>query len=172
MSVFKLIDEKFIEIKIKEIAESIYKEFQDEQFLILSILNGSFIFTADIAREFSKFSTNFEIYFLRAKSYDNTKSTGNLTLFDKIPSLKGKNVLILDDIYDSGLTLKSIYNEIKNMNPNLLKTAVFLIKEVEREFQLPIDFHCFTIPNKFVVGYGLDYNEKYRGLPYVGYIEE
>lgn len=172
MSVIKLIDEKSIEIKIQEIAKSIYNEFKNEQFVILSVLNGSFIFTADIAREISKFSTDFEVYFIRAKSYENTESTGNLNLYDKIPSIEGKNVLIVDDIYDSGLTLKSIYNEIKNMKPKFLKIAVFLIKGVERKFDLDIDFYCFEIPDKFVVGYGLDYNGKYRGLPFVGYIEE
>ncbi len=172
MKIRKLIDKKSISIKISELAKKIYIDFKNQSFIILSILNGSFIFTADLARALSEFTDNFQVNFVRLKSYENFNSSGKIMWNDSLPNIKGKNVLILDDIFDTGLTLKTFCKAVKEQEPDIVKTAVLLIKDGATANGVTIDYHCFKIPDKFVVGYGLDFNEKYRGLPYIGVLEQ
>jgi len=171
LKIKKLIEDKSISVKIREMAAEINSYFKDSCFTLLSILNGSFIFTSDLARELSKYTLNFDIKFIRLKSYAGKKSTGKIDWIDFENNLKNKNILVVDDIFDSGLTLQELYGKLKK-NGNNVKTAVLLIKETERSVNIEPDFYGFKIPDKFVVGYGLDYNEQYRGLPYIGYIPE
>ncbi len=172
MKIRKLIDKKSISIKISKLAKKIYIDFKNQSFIILSILNGSFIFTADLSRALSEYTNNFQVCFIRLKSYDNFNSTGKVLWNDSLPDIKGKNLLIIDDIFDTGLTLKTFCNSVREQQPEIVKTAVLLIKEKSEVDEIAIDYHCFKIPDKFVVGYGLDYNEQYRGLPYIGVLEQ
>ncbi len=171
MNIKILIDEKEIKKRLKSLAKEIFKEFGNEHFTILALLNGSFIFLADFSRELSKLTTNFDILFLKLKSYSGKESTGKVKFYDTIPDVKDKNILIIDDIFDTGLTLKSLQNLIIKQRPKKNKLMVLLDKNVNRKIDLNIDYVGFNIPDKFVVGYGLDYNEKYRGLPYIGVVE-
>ncbi len=170
MYIKHFISEQQIKNRVREIAANISKN--NKKIIIISVLKGSFIFAADLIRELSKNNINFEIYFLKAKSYFGKASTGKIKIEGNISFIKEKNVLILEDIYDTGLTLKKIYEKIKGNNPKQIEIAVLLWKEKSRKFDLPINYIGFKIPDKFVVGYGLDYNEKFRGLPYIGVIEE
>ncbi len=122
-------------------------------------------------RELTIIGVNSEIYFLDVKSYNGLNSTGNVKITGNLDFVRNKNIIIVEDIYDSGLTLKKLYNEIKKYNPKSIEICVLLYKEKTREKTLDLDYIGFKIPDKFVVGYGLDYNEKYRGLPYIGVIE-
>ncbi len=166
-----LLSEKDIEKRISELASTISKDYQNKQLLLISILKGSFIFLADLCRNLSKFNTNIEIDFIKVKSYSGQKSTGKLTLLDKLPNVAGKDVLIVEDIFDTGLTLYEIYNLLLQQKPASLNVATFIVKKVDRNFSVPIKYYGFEVENLFVVGYGLDFNEKYRCLPYVAYIE-
>ena len=171
MIVKKLITKKEINDKIQKLSENIFKEFGNEYFIILSVLNGSFVFVSDLSRELSKYTVNFEIHFIRLKSYSGKKSSGMVKWYDDLPDIKGKNLLIVEDILDSGLTLNELYHKIQIQKPLKCKIAVLLEKNIRRVDNIKADFIGFSVDDKFVVGYGLDYNEKYRGLPYIGYID-
>jgi hypoxanthine phosphoribosyltransferase len=157
--------------KVSEIAEKISEDYNGKSILLLCVLKGSFIFFADLVRYLSKYDLNVEIEFIRVKSYCGTSSTGKLEFMEQIPEIKGKNVLIVEDIYDTGLTLYKIFETLSKQSPLTLSIASFLIKKQNRKFIVPIRYYGFDIDNFFVVGYGLDYNEKYRELPYIAVID-
>jgi len=165
-----LISEKRIKNRIRRLAEKISKDYKNKKLALIIILKGAFIFSADLVR-FLKLKP--EIYFLKAKSYFKNKSSGKVKIYSFFDSksLKNKNLLILEDIFDTGLTLKSIIKYLKKFKPKDIKIFCLLDKKVEKkEKNIKIDYLGFKIENKFVVGYGLDYNEKYRNLSYIGYL--
>ena len=172
MKILEFISEYEIKNKVKEIANKIKLRNSNSEIIILSILKGSFIFTADIVRELYKIEVKPVIHFLNVKSYEGFNSTGKVKIYDNLSFVNKKNVLIVEDILDTGLTLKRLYEEILKNNPKSIEICVLLYKKKNRKFNLPINYIGFKIPDKFVVGYGLDYNEKFRGLPYIGVIEE
>ncbi len=172
MKILEFISEYEIGNKVREIANKIKLKNSNSEIIILSILKGSFIFTADLVRELFKINIKPEIHFLNAKSYDGFNSTGKVKINDNLSFVSGKHVIIVEDILDTGLTLKKLYEEVLKNNPESVEICVLLYKQRSRNFNIPIDYIGFKIPDKFVVGYGLDYNEKYRGLPYIGVIEK
>ncbi len=156
-----------IDERVLQLGEQLTSDYQGEDILYLTILNGSFIFSADLIRCIQ--NDDIEVRFLRAKSYVGTQSTGDVK---SIPiesiDFAGKNVLIVEDIVDTGRTLSVLKQQILRENPKSLKIVTFLDKPARRVVELKPDYIGFEIPDKFAVGYGLDSDEKYRQLPYVG----
>ena len=163
-----LIDEKTLQAKVKEIAEQLVKEYKGKELTFICILKGS-IFTVDLARYIP---SEIKIDFVRVSSYKGENSSGEIKMkLDLKGSIQGKDVIVIEDIIDTGRTLKYLKEYLKLKKPNSLKICTLLDKKERRVCDMEADYVGFTIPDKFVVGYGLDYDEKYRNLPYVGYID-
>lgn len=156
-----LIDRERIEERIKDVAEAIEKNYRDEELTIVMIMKGALLLVADLVRHLSMRN---EIEFIQCKSYDGFHR-GEVTVMghDKV-DCKDKNILIVDDIFDSGATLKTAHAKLQEQGPKTLKTLVLLEKNIKRETSFTPDYTLFTIEDHFVVGYGLDYKEYYRGL--------
>ncbi len=165
-----LIPEKEIQNKIKTLANNIEKVFpKEEDIYVICVLKGSVMFCTDLVKYFSH---NIQMEFIRISSYgNNVKSSGNLEAVDlTLPNLEGKNVLIVEDIIDTGLTAKFLIDlfNIKH-HPKKLVFVSLLNKKCARQVNIEPDFYGFEIDDKFVVGYGLDYKGYFRNLPYIGY---
>ncbi|NGX32555.1 MAG: Hypoxanthine phosphoribosyltransferase [Candidatus Anoxychlamydiales bacterium] len=160
-----MISQEDIKSKIVQLAETIDDEYKDKEIVFLMIMKGAFIFTSDLVREIK---TPFSIEAIKCSSYGlRGKERGELTIqgLEKV-DLKSKHVIVVDDIYDSGKTLSSVMKEVAKQNPASLKSLILLVKNTERRLKnidLP-DYSLFEIEDKFVVGYGLDYKEYFRGL--------
>ncbi len=151
--------------KIKELAEKIDEDFNNESLVFIGTLKGAFIFLSDLLRHIK--NPHIQIDFVRVKSYGmSDTSSENITLTKDIEiPLEGKNVIIVEDIVDTGLTLKYLYEHIKKFNPKNLKICALIDKKERKKFNIPIDYVGFEIEKGFLVGYGLDFAEKYRHLP-------
>ncbi len=148
--------------KVQGIAETINKEYQGRRPLFIAILNGSFIFAADL---FKYLTIDTEISFIKLASYKGMKSTGHvITSIGLDADLFGKDVIILEDIVDTGKTLYNFLPKLKDHHPASLKIAALLHKPEATQFPLTIDYTGFSIPDKFVIGYGLDYDGLGRNL--------
>ncbi len=164
----KIISKSEIKRKIKEIAKEIESDFAGKEIIMVGILKGSFIFLSDLIREIS---LPVECDFIKVSSYKG-KEKGKLKIeFLNSLSLKGKNVIIVEDIVDTGGTLNEIVKRIKKEKAAVVKTCALIVKKEKIKCKLKIDYSGFKIPDKFVVGYGLDFEEKYRNLNYIGYIK-
>lgn len=142
--------------KVKELAEVINREYKGRRPLFISILNGSFMFSADL---FKFISIDAEICFIKLASYKGTRSSGQIiTAIGLDTDLKDRDIIIVEDIIDTGKTLNQFLPQVFNQRPSSLKIAVLLHKPQAIVYPVTIDYTCFTIPDKFVVGYGLDYN--------------
>jgi len=168
-----LITENEIRERVKKLVEEITSDFGCKETTIVAALKGSFVFLADIIREFHRQGSNLLVEFIDVSSYGGaTVSQGNPLLREfKRPSVCGRNVLLVDDILDTGRTLSKCKTILENEHPRVLKTCVFLVKNVKRVVDITPDYFGFTIEDKFVVGYGLDYNGKFRELPYITEID-
>lgn len=165
-----LIDEKKVQEGVLKTAEEINNAFpQDEVLHIICVLKGSIMFFVDLIKHL-KMPTQLE--FIRLSSYgDDDKSSGRVKSIDmNLPILEGKNILIVEDIVDTGYTAQFLTNILKTeQRPKKLKFAAFLNKECARKVDFEPDFYSYVVDDKFLVGYGLDYKGFYRNLPYVGY---
>ena len=163
-----LIPEEKIQKRVKELAVEISKFYEGRVPLLVSILKGSFIFAADLVRHLT---IRYRVDFLATSSYGMfTKHSGVVKMLkDLDTTIEREDVLLVEDVVDSGLTLKYICDMLSLRRPASLNIAVLLDKEIPRDFDLPIKFVGFKIPNRFLVGYGLDWRDMYRGIPYVGY---
>lgn len=159
----KYISELEIAERVSELAEEISENYANDEVLILSVLNGAFIFTADLIRNLQ---CDYQLVFVFANSYDGMESSGEVktcyTFGRKL--LQGKRVLILEDIIDTGNTLKYLLSEIHQQKPQGIEIASLLLKPDAYKLDKKIRFVGFNIPNDFVVGYGMDYNESGRNL--------
>jgi len=164
-----LISEKQLKKKVSDLGVILTEYYKNKTPLFISISNGAMIFTADLIRHV-ELPLNLDS--VKAHSYSGTKSTGkvNFTLSLKF-DIKNRDVIIIDDILDSGLTMQKLSEQLSLLSPASLKTCVLLDKPEARKNNLEADFVCFTIPNTFIVGYGLDYNELFRNLPYIAELE-
>lgn len=166
-----LIDEEKLNKRIEELAIQISNDYKGEDIVLVCILKGAVYFAVDLSKKI----TNSEVVldFMKVSSYgSSTQSSGKVELkVDLSSDIEGKNVIIVEDILDTGYTLDYLYNYLKSKNPRTLKICVLLDKKERREKDIKVDYAGFEIENKFIVGYGLDYDEKYRNLPYIGYIE-
>ncbi len=164
-----LISESKIEKRINELAKEINKEYEGKELILLGILKGSIVFMVELAKKL-KMKVKFD--FMEVSSYEGTESTGNLKIKKALKEdIEGKDVLIIEDIIDTGRTLKELKKYLEAKNPNSVKIATLLSKPSRRVVEIEADYMGFEVEDKFVVGYGLDYNQKYRNLPYIGYIE-
>ena len=166
-----LVDEKTLDARLCEIADEINRDFSGEKVIIVGVLKGSFMFMSDLLK---KINLDTEIYFLKAESYGkSTESLGAVKITKDIErDIKGENVIVVEDIIDSGFTMREVFKLLAERNPKSLKLCSCLSKPERRECEIKIDYLGFEVPDKFVIGYGLDYAEKYRNLPYIGYIEQ
>jgi len=150
------LSEQIIQEKISELAIQLNKDYEGKRPLFLSILNGSFLFTADL---FKQITIEAEVCFIKLASYKGTSSTGNvITAIGLDINIKDRHIVILEDIIDTGKTLHHYLPQLDNMQPASVKIAVLLNKKAALQFPVNIDYACIDIPNKFVVGYGLDYD--------------
>lgn len=166
-----LISEQQLKDKIQELADQVYQEYADKNPIFIGVLKGVVVFYADFIRAFK---APCQLDFMWISSYVGTESTGKMLVRqDLTADLKGRHVVILEDIYDTGNSLSFVYNHILSKEPASLKVCTLLDKPEGRKpgITLKADYTGFVIPNAFVVGYGLDYNEKYRNLPYVGILK-
>lgn len=165
-----LISEQEIQNKVSEIAETIMKEYKGKEITLICILKGSAFFTVDLAR---KIKGDVKIEFIRVSSYEGENTSGQVELkLDLKESIEGKDVIIVEDIIDTGRTLSYLIHYLKGRKPNSLKLCTLLDKKERRTVEIAVDYVGFEIPNKFIVGYGLDCDEKYRNLPYIAYFED
>jgi hypoxanthine phosphoribosyltransferase len=166
-----LLTKEQIANRVRELAEQISAEYAGRELLVIGVLKGSWIFLADLVRLITVPVT---VDFMMASSYGaGTNSSGEVKIvLDLKAPVEGRDVLVVDDILDSGLTLKHIIGNLKLRRPRSLKIAVLMDKPDRRRTDIGVDYVGFKIPNKFVVGYGVDFAERFRNLPYVGYIKE
>ena len=166
-----LISEKEIENRILEIADRINKDYEGEELTLICVLKGGVMFMCDLAK---RLNLNVRHDFMSVSSYGSeTKSSGVVKIIkDLDDSIDGKNVLVVEDIIDSGNTLSYIMDILKKRGPKSIKLCTLLDKPSRREKKdVFVDYVCFEIEDKFVVGYGLDYDQRYRNLPYIGVME-
>ena len=166
-----LIKREEIEKKIEEIAREIKREYRDKNPLLVGVLKGSFIFLSDLVR---KLDFPLEVDFVEVSSYGKgTTSSGNIKVKKGVrENIRGRHVIIVEDIVDTGLTTSHLIKSLLRKKPASLKLCALLSKPERRKVPVKIDFLGFEVPDKFVVGYGLDLGEKYRNLPDIRVIEE
>ena len=150
------LSEKEIQEKITALAEQLNKDYAGKRPIFLSILNGSFLFTADL---FKQITIEAEVCFIKLASYKGMSSSGNvITAISLEANVSGRDIIILEDIIDTGKTLHHYLPQLISSSPASVKVAVLLNKKEALQFPVQVDYSCFEIPNKFVVGYGLDYD--------------
>jgi hypoxanthine phosphoribosyltransferase len=160
-----------IKQRVKEIAEEIENDLVNEEIVLIVVLKGSFVFAADLIREMK---SDIKVDFISVSSYsDQTETTGKVKLIkDLDANITNRNVVVVEDIIDSGLTLHFLRDHLKMHKPKEIKICTLLDKPERRRVDLPVDYVGFVIPDEFIVGYGIDYAQKYRNLPYIATVEE
>ena len=166
-----LISKARIQARVKQMARKISADYRGNDPVLVGVLRGSFVFMADLLREIS---IPVEVDFIAVASYGNgTRSGGVVRLNQDLSSaITGRHVILVEDIVDSGLTLSYLLKNLKTRRPASIEVCTLLDKEDRRKIKVPVKYKGFKIPDKFVVGYGLDHKQRYRNLPYVSWIEE
>lgn len=166
-----LVTEEELKAKVADLGAQISRDYAGKNLLLVSILKGAVVFMADLMRAVS---IPCSIDFMVVSSYGgtNTQTTGLVKIVKDLDAdLTGKDVLIVEDILDTGVTLSNLVPMLKMRNPSSVKICAILDKPTRRKADIQPDYEGFQVPDEFVVGYGLDYNEKYRNLPYVGVLK-
>ena len=165
-----LISEADLQKRVAELGEQISRDYAGKAPLLVSVLRGSFIFMADLTRHIQPFC---QVDFMAVSSYGaGTVSSGQVNIVkDLTDSIEGKDIIVIEDILDSGNTLSYLFQLLKARNPASLKLCALLDKPSRRTKPIQADYVGFTVPDEFVVGYGLDYDELYRNLPYIGVLK-
>ena len=165
-----LISEEEISSKVQELADKINNEFAEKNPIVISILKGAFVFMSDLIK---RIEVPITIDFMAVSSYGGgTSSSGNVKIVKDIgQDISGKHIIIAEDILDSGRTLSRVIEILKERNPASITLYTLLDKPDRRVVDIKADYTCFTVPDEFVIGYGLDYNEYYRNLPYIGVLK-
>lgn len=172
MDLLSLYSKEQIQVEIKRLATEIQNDYNNmEEVVFIGLLNGCFIFLADLIRNID---LPVKVDFMSVSSYGNeTTSSGKINIIKDIKfDIKDKHIILVDDIIDTGLTLSYIKNYISKYNPASIKTCCLLNKEENRTSDIKLDYCGFICEDKFVIGYGMDCAEKYRNLPYIGYIPQ
>ena len=165
-----LINESRLDGRLEELAKQIEKDYDGKEILFLGVLKGSAVFMVELAK---KIKNNVEFEFIEISSYEGTESTNKIKINKDITGkIEGKDVIIIEDIIDTGRTLSYLVEYLKKQKIKSLKIATLLSKPSRRVIELDVDYIGFKIDDVFVIGYGLDYNQKYRNLSYIGYIED
>lgn len=164
-----LISQIELEKAVQEIGAKISADYAGEEPVFVGVLKGSFIFMADLMRHVT---VNCNMDFMAVSSYSGTTSTGAVKINkDLNEDIEGKHVIIVEDILDSGVTLNYLKGYLEGRNPASIKICTLMDKPARRKAPVYADYSCFEVPDAFVVGYGLDYNERYRNLPYIGVLK-
>ena len=164
-----LISEEEIQKKVSEMGKKISDDFRDKDPLFVGVLKGCFIFMADLMRYVD---IRCSMDFMAVSSYSGTSSTGAVKINkDLSEDIEGRHIIIVEDILDSGVTLNYLKNFLMVRRPASISIATLMDKPARRKADVYADYSCFEIPDAFVVGYGLDYNERYRNLPYIGVLK-
>ena len=164
-----LISEEEIQKKVSEMGKKISDDFRDKDPLFVGVLKGCFIFMADLMRYVD---IRCSMDFMAVSSYSGTSSTGAVKINkDLSEDIEGRHVIIVEDILDSGVTLSYLKQYLMVRRPSSISIATLMDKPARRKADIYADYSCFEIPDAFVVGYGLDYNERYRNLPYIGVLK-
>ena len=169
-AIHEYLSEEKVAKRITEMGAEISAVYGDEPVCLICILKGSVFFTVELAK---RITSPVELEFMCVSSYGSgTKSSGVVKISKDLDvSIEGKNVIVIEDIIDSGCTLSYLLENLKLRNPKTLRLCTLLDKPERRVVDVHVDYVGFEIPDEFVVGYGLDYDQKYRNLPYVGYVE-
>ena len=159
-----------IAARVRELGAQITKDYEGRRLVLVSVLKGSFIFTADLCRAID---TQLRIEFLGVRSYGEGTSTSGVVQItqDLSKPIEGEDVLIVEDIVDTGLTIAHLLELFRTRHPASIKVCSLLHKPARTKIEVPIDYLGFTIEDRFVVGYGLDWAERYRNLPFIGVVE-
>lgn len=162
-----LIPAEDIKQRVQQLGEQISKEFEDKKLTMLGVLTGSIVFLTDLMREIEQ---PLKIGLMQASSYRGTATEPGALKVNEIqlPDLTGRDVLLVDDILDTGQTLSALLDLVKSHNPSSVRSAVLLWKKSRTTSDIVPDYYCFEVPDKFVVGYGLDYDDSFRQLPFIG----
>lgn len=164
-----LISEEELKAKVAEMGQKISRDFEGKDPIFVGVLKGCFIFMADLMRNVD---INCSMDFMAVSSYSGTTSTGAVKINkDLSEDIEGRHVIIVEDILDSGVTLNYLKNYLVGRNPASISIATLMDKPARRKAPVYADYFCFEVPDAFVVGYGLDYNERYRNLPYIGVLK-
>lgn len=165
-----LISEEDVDARIRQIAAKISADYAGKQIHLICVLKGGVFFTCELAK---RITVPVSLDFMSVSSYgDDTKSSGVVKIVKDLDQpLDGKDVLIVEDIIDSGRTLAYLIEVLKGRNPKSIHLCTLLDKPERRVTDVKVDYSCFNIPDEFVVGYGLDYAQKYRNLPFIGVVE-
>ena len=164
-----LISREELKEKVSEIGRRITEDFSDKDPIFVGVLKGCFIFMADLMRHVD---IKCSMDFMAVSSYSGTSSTGAVKINkDLSQDIEGRHVIIVEDILDSGVTLSYLKHYLIGRNPASIRIATLLDKPSRRKAEVFADYSCFEVPDAFVVGYGLDYNEHYRNLPYIGVLK-
>lgn len=165
-----LFSEEQLKEKIAELGKKISEDYRDKNPLIVGVLKGAFVFTADIVRSID---CHVQMDFIVAKSYGNgTQSSGSVKIVKDLENdICGRHVILVEDIIDSGLTMSKLITLLKTRNPASLKLCALLSKPERRKAEVTIDYCGWEVPDEFLVGFGLDYAEKYRNLPFIGILK-
>ena len=165
-----LLSEEEIRVKVKEMGQKITEDYKNSNLMLVTVLKGAVVFLADVMRQID---VPAEIDFMVVSSYGSgVKSSGVVKIVKDLDvPLEGKDILIVEDILDSGLTLSYIKELLASRGPRSIKIATLLDKPSRRKVDLQADYVGFSVPDEFVIGYGLDYDEKYRNLPYIGILK-
>lgn len=166
-----LLTEETLRAKIRELGEQISKEYSGKDLVLIGVLKGSVMFMADLMKEISIPCC---MEFMAVSSYGNsTKTSGVVRILKDLDyPIEGKDVLIVEDIIDSGVTLKYLIEYLKGRKPNSIEITCLLNKPDRRKVEMDVKYLGFDVPDYFLVGYGLDFAEKYRNLPYIGILKE
>ncbi|MDI9412698.1 MAG: hypoxanthine phosphoribosyltransferase [Bacillota bacterium] len=161
-----LISEEQLQARIRELGEEISRDYADKTIALVCILKGGLMFLCDLAKHITPLVT---YDFMSVSSYgDATQSSGVVQITkDLEESIEGKHVIIVEDIIDTGLTLNYLLKNLHSRNPASLKICTLLNKPANRKVEIPVDYIGFKVPNKFLVGYGLDFKQMYRNIPYI-----
>ena len=165
-----LLSEKEVDDRIQAIGEQISRDYAGKQVHLICVLKGGSFFLCELAK---RITVPVSLDFMSVSSYGSeTKSSGVVKIIKDLDEpIKGKDVLVIEDIVDSGRTLSYLIEILKQRNPNSIRLCTLLDKPERRVRDVKVDYCCFNIPDEFVVGYGLDYAQKYRNLPFIGVVE-
>jgi hypoxanthine phosphoribosyltransferase len=159
-----------IQARVRELGAQIARDYKDRRLVLVSVLKGSFVFTADLARAID---APLRVEFLGVRSYGEGTSTSGVVqiTYDLGKPIEGEDILIVEDIVDTGLTIAHLLELLRTRHPASIKVCALLHKPARTRVEVPIDYLGFTIEDRFVVGYGLDWAERYRNLPFIGVVE-
>ena len=165
----ELISKEELDKRIAELAEQIDEDYKGKEITVICVMRGAVFFTVELTL---KMKSKLKYEFITISSYQGENTTGEVTLLtDLRESIEGKDVLVVEDIIDTGISMKYLLEHLRAKNPRTLKVCALANKPERRQVEVPIDYIGFNIPNKYIVGFGFDIDNNYRNIPYVAYLE-